>query len=110
MFDGIELGFENRGKLSQQTLLVTYASDRVVSRGVFGTPPQPDIYERPGVRVDFVAREGFKLFDRELELKFEARNLTGRRHVEFQRSGGMRLDVNSYDVSCSYSLSASLKV
>lgn len=105
----LELGFENRDKLSQQTLLVTYASDRVVSRGVFGTPPQPDIYERPGIRLDFVAREGFKLFNQELELKFEARNLTGRRHIEYQRSGGTRLDVNSYDVGRSFAVSASLK-
>lgn len=105
----LELGFEHQDRLSQQTLLVTYASDRVVSRGVFGTPPQPDIYERPGVRVDFVAREGFKLFNRELELKFEARNLTGRRHVEFQKSGNTRLNVNTYDVGRSYALSASLK-
>lgn len=105
----LELGFDNQDKLSQQTLLVSYASDRVVSRGVFGSPPQPDIYERPGVRIDFVVREGIKLFSRELELKFEARNLTGRRHVEFQRVGGTRLDFNSYDVGRMFSLSGSLK-
>jgi len=105
----LEIGFEHQDRLSQQTLMITYASDRVVSRGVFGTPPQPDILERPGVRIDFVAREGVKLFERELEVKFEARNLTGRRHVEFQQSGSNRLDVNSYDVGRSFSLSASLK-
>jgi outer membrane receptor protein involved in Fe transport len=89
--------------------MITYASDRVVSRGVFGSPPQPDVYERPGLRVDFVAREGFTLLGKELELKFEARNLTGRRHVEFQQSGKNRLEVNSYDVGRTFSLSASLK-
>ena len=104
-----EVGLENQDKLSQQTLMITYASDRVVSRGVFGSPPQPDVYERPGLRVDFVAREGFTLLGKELELKFEARNLTGRRHVEFQQSGKNRLEVNSYDVGRTFSLSASLK-
>ncbi len=105
----LELGLDNQDKLSQQTLLINYASDRVVSRGVFGSPPQPDIYERPGVRLDLVVREGFKVFKRELELKFEARNLTGRRHVEFQRAGGTRLDFNSYDVGRFFSLSGALK-
>lgn len=104
-----EVGFENQDKLSQQTIMVTYASDRVVSRGVFGSPPQPDVYEQPGLRIDFVAREGVTLLGKELELKFEARNLTGRRHVEYQQSGGNRLDVNSYDVGRTFSLSASLK-
>ncbi len=104
-----EVGFENQDRLSQQTLMVTYASDRVVSRGIFGSPPQPDIFESPGVRIDFVAREGVKLFGRELEVKFEARNITGRRHVEFQRSGSNRLDVNTYAVGRSFALSGTLK-
>ncbi|PKB19055.1 TonB-dependent receptor [Novosphingobium kunmingense] len=104
-----EVGFENQDKLSQQTLMVTYASDRVMSRGVFGTPPQPDVYESPGLRLDFVAREGVEILNRELELKFEARNLTGKRHIEYQRSGDNRLDINSYDVGRSFSLSATLK-
>jgi TonB-dependent receptor len=105
----LQVGFENGDKLSQQTLLLTYASDRVISRGVFGSPPQPDVNERPGIRLDFVAREGFEVSGRELELKFEARNLTGRRHREFQKSGANILDVNSYDVGRSISISASLK-
>jgi hypothetical protein len=105
----MQLGLENQDRLSQQTILVTYASDRVISRGVFGSPPQPDVLERPGFRLDFVAREGVNLFGGELELKFEARNLTGRRHIEFQKSGSNRLDVNSYDIGRSVSLSASMK-
>lgn len=105
----LEVGLENKDKLSQQTFMLTYASDRVVSRGVLGTPPQPDVLERPGFRLDFVAREGFDLMGREVELKFEARNITGRRHVEFQQFDANRLDVNTYDVGTSFSLSASLK-
>lgn len=105
----LQLGLENGDKLSQQTLMVTYASDRVISRGVFGSPPQPDVNERPGIRLDFVMREGFDVFGQELELKFEARNLTGRRHREFQKSGDNVLDVNSYRVGRSVSVSASLK-
>jgi outer membrane receptor protein involved in Fe transport len=104
-----EIGLENQDKLSQQTILIAYASSRVVSRGVFGSPPQPDVFEKPGLRLDFVAREGVKVMGKELEIKFEARNLTGRRHVEFQQAGGNRLDFNSYDVGRSFSLSGTLK-
>jgi outer membrane receptor protein involved in Fe transport len=104
-----EIGLENQDKLSQQTILISYASSRVVSRGVFGSPPQPDVFEKPGLRLDFVAREGVKLLGKELELKFEARNLTGRRHNEFQQAGSNQLDFNSYDVGRTFSLSGTLK-
>ena len=65
--------------------------------------------ERPGIRLDFVARQGVKLAGQEIDLKFEARNITGRRHEEFQQAGGNRVEINTYDVGRSFSLSASLK-
>ncbi len=105
----IQLGLENTDKLSQQTILLTYASKRVVSRGLNGNPPQPDVIETPGLRIDFVAREGIKLLGREIELKFEARNLTGRRHIEFQQVGDNRIDTNTYKVGRTFSLSAAVK-
>lgn len=105
----LQIGLENTDRLSQQTLLLTYASDRVSSRGLNGTIPQPDVIERPGLRLDFVAREGYMLGSRELEIKFEARNITGRKHIEFQKSGSTRIDWNTYDVGRSFALSASLK-
>jgi outer membrane receptor protein involved in Fe transport len=106
----LQFGLENTDTLSQQTILLTYASDRVISRGLNGTPPQPDVTERPGLRVDFVAREGIRLFNTELEIKFEARNITGRRHEEFQKVGPRRIDVNSYDVGTTLALSISAKL
>ncbi|HEX7881631.1 MAG TPA: TonB-dependent receptor, partial [Afipia sp.] len=105
-----QIGFEDSSHLSQQTILLTYSSDRVVSRGQNGTPPLPDVIERPGFRLDFVAREGISLGkERELELKFEARNITGRKHEEFQQSGANRIEVNTYDVGTTLALSASVK-
>ncbi|KPF93605.1 TonB-dependent receptor [Novosphingobium sp. AAP83] len=103
-----QLGLEDTDGLSQQTLLFSYASKRVFSRGLINTS-QPDVFQDPGLRIDFVARQGFKLFKRELEMKFEARNLTGRRNIEFQQSGANRVEVNSYDLGRVVSLSASLK-
>lgn len=105
----VQFGIESTDKLSQQTIMLTYASDRAVSRGLNGTPPQPDVIERPGLTVDFVAREGFEFKGGEVEVKVEARNLTGRKYQEFQKSGANRIDVNSYRVGRSFSLSASVK-
>ncbi|OJW59418.1 MAG: TonB-dependent receptor [Sphingomonadales bacterium 63-6] len=103
----LQVGLENEDRLSQQTFLITYASDRVVSRGLNGTPPQPDVIERPGVQLDFVAREGFKLLGTDMEAKFEVRNILGRGHEEYQQFGDRRVDVNTYDVGTTYALSLS---
>jgi outer membrane receptor protein involved in Fe transport len=104
----LQLGFENTERLSQQTILLTYASKRVVSRGLRGSPPQPDVVEKPGLQLDFVAREGVTFLGQELELKLEARNILGTRHQEYQTSGGNRIDFNSYDVGTTLSASASI--
>jgi outer membrane receptor protein involved in Fe transport len=101
----LQLGLEDTDRLSQQTILVTYASDRVISRGLNGSPPQPDVIERPGVQLDFVWREGFDLFGAEIEAKFEARNILGRGHREFQQAGANRIDINSYDVGTTFAFS-----
>ena len=104
----VQLGFENTERLSQQTLLLSYASERVISRGLNGSPPQPDVIEKPGLRIDFVAREAMDFLGQEIELKFEARNITARKHEEFQQSGTNRIDVNTYDLGRTLTLSASV--
>lgn len=90
----LELGLEDRDALSQQTIMLSYASKRVTNRGASG---QPDIYERPGLRLDLVARQGVSLFGLESELKLEARNLTGQSYKEYQRSGDNVVFYNLYD-------------
>ena len=104
----LQLGFENTERLSQQTVLLSYASERVVSRGLNGSPPQPDVIEKPGLRIDFVAREAMDFLGQEIELKFEARNITARKHEEFQQSGTNRIDVNTYDLGRTLTLSAAV--
>ncbi|MFZ1742999.1 MAG: TonB-dependent receptor, partial [Pontixanthobacter sp.] len=106
----VQLGLENQDRLSQQTFLISYASERVVSRGLSGTPPQPDVIERPGFKLDFVWREGFNLLGSELEAKFEARNILGQDHQEFQQSGTNRIDINSYKTGTTFALSISAKI
>jgi outer membrane receptor protein involved in Fe transport len=102
----VQIGLEDQDNLSQQTLLLTYASPRVTSRGPSG---QPDIREKPGISLDFVARQGINLLNKEIELKFEARNLTGRNYQEVQENGDNRVFLNRYKLGRTFSLSASLK-
>ena len=97
----LQIGLEDTERLSQQTLLFTFASDRVTSRGAGG---QPDIFERPGIQLDFVARQGIKIAGTEVELKFEARNLTGNIYQELQESGDNRIFLNRYKEGVSASL------
>lgn len=100
----LQLGLEHPGQLSQVTLLMSYASDRVTSRVVEWF----DIKESPGFKLDLVARQGLPLGDLDAELKLEARNLFGRGYREFQRNGGNTIYYNKYDVGTSYGVSLSL--
>jgi outer membrane receptor protein involved in Fe transport len=102
----LQLGLEDNGKLSQQTLLFSYVSPRVTSRGAAGLP---DIYEDPGLTVDFVARQGFTVWKRDLEFKFEARNLLNRGYKEYQERGGNVVYYNRYKVGTSFSASVTAK-
>lgn len=102
----LQLGLENPNRLSQQTILLTYASERVTSRGPAGLP---DVIESPGVRVDFVMREGFDLFGQQLEGKLEVRNIFGKEYREFQERGANRVYFNRYDMGTSFSASLSMK-
>jgi outer membrane receptor protein involved in Fe transport len=101
----LQLGLEKLGGLSQQTILLSYASDRVTSRGAAGLP---DIFESPGLRVDFVAREGLALFGQDLEMKLEVRNIFGRGYKEFQERNGNTVYYNRYDVGTTFSASISV--
>ncbi|MFM9853447.1 MAG: TonB-dependent receptor domain-containing protein [Sphingomonadaceae bacterium] len=102
----LQLGLEDTDKLSQQTILITYASDRVTSRGA---GLQPDIIEKPGFRLDFVARQGVKIFGIESEINFEARNLTRTKYQEVQTNGANRIFYNRYAVGTTVELGLNIK-
>ena len=102
-----QAGIEDTDKLSQLTFLLTYSSDRVSSRGINGTPPQPDVIERPGFRLDVVARQGIKIAGQQADLKLELRNLTRTKYTEFQQSGDNRIIYNQYDPGLSASVGLS---
>ncbi len=100
-----ELSLESTGNLSQQTFLLSYASKRVTSRGAIGLP---DIIEKPGFKLDFVARQGVKLAGEQIEMKLEIRNITGTKYQEYQQVGSNRNYYNLYDVGTSASFGASI--
>ncbi|HEY5711778.1 MAG TPA: TonB-dependent receptor [Allosphingosinicella sp.] len=102
----LQIGIEDTDSLSQATFLVSYASDRVTNRGpIQGLLRQPDIVEHPGIRLDFVLRQEVDFIGTPLEFKFEARNLLGTDYEEFQQSGTNRIDINSYEMGQTFSIS-----
>jgi outer membrane receptor protein involved in Fe transport len=91
----LQIGLEEKDHLSQQTFLLEYASKRVTSRGASG---QPDIIEKPGLHLDFVARQGVKIAGIDTEMKLEVRNITGTKYQELQENGANRVYYNRYNV------------
>lgn len=101
-----QFGMEQKGWLSQQTFILSYASKRVTSRGL-ANQGQPDVYEYPGFNLDFVARQGVKLVNHAFDVKFEARNITGRNYKETQSNGTSTVIYNKYDLGTTFNLSLS---
>ena len=87
-------------------MLLTYSSRRVSNRGL---GQQPDLVEEPGLHLDFVWREGVRIFDSDVELKFEIRNITGEDYEEFQLLNDSRIDTNSYDLGRYFQLGATFR-
>lgn len=100
----LQFGFEHNDRLSQQTITLKYASERVVGRG---DGDFPDIVEDPGLQLDFIWREGIVIGGVETEWSFELRNITGENFEEFQATGDNRIEVNTYDRGTSVSLGVS---
>lgn len=97
----LQLGLQRDGKVSEQTILLTYASDRVTQRGA---GQLPDLVERPGVLLDFVWREEVMMASLPMELKFQVRNILGTEYRESQTLGDSRILNNRFDVGTSFSL------
>ena len=108
----LQLGYEDTDNGTQATVLFNYASDRVTNRGpslLSGVGFQPDIVEKPGIRLDFVARQSVELSGQKVEIKAEARNLTGTRYQEFQTfEDGNRVEINRYRLGRVFTLGASV--
>lgn len=107
----LQLGIEDTTKLSQLTFLFNYASERNVARGLLSGGGLPPIVEKPGVRLDFVLRQGFDVLGGQWEIKLEGRNLTGTRFIEYQDFGGDIgiADTNTFDLGRTFSIGLSTR-
>ncbi|MES3152631.1 TonB-dependent receptor domain-containing protein [Sphingomonas faeni] len=109
----LQLGIEDKKSLSQLTLLFNYASNRVTNRGPVGGGSGirlPDLIEKPGIRFDVVARQGIDVGGKQIEVKFEGRNLTGTGYREYQSfSNGTEVDINRYKLGRVFTLGASVQ-
>jgi len=107
----LQFGIENKEFLSQLTVLLNYASERVIARGAnSGGSLDPDIIEEPGLTVDVVIRQSLNIPSfPDMELKLEARNIFGRDHIEQQTFANGFIDSNSYEVGTSFGASLSAK-
>lgn len=108
----LQVGIEDKKSLSQYTWLFNYASNRVTNRGPIGGGGGirlPDLIEKPGIRLDFVGRQGITVMDKQIEVKFEARNITGTGYREYQSfSNGKQVDINKYRLGRTFTLGASV--
>lgn len=101
----LQISLEDEDRLSQQSILLTYSSDRITNRSPIGDAP--DITERGHVSLDFVWRQGFSVMGRELQANLEVRNILNNGFREFYRAlDGSEIDALSYDrgVSVSFGL------
>ena len=106
----VQIGLENEDSLSQQTFLINYASTRVTNRGpVTSGAQQPPLVEKPGITIDFVARQAVTLAGVNLEVKAEARNILGTKYQEYQAGAGGKVFTNRYDVGTKFSLGVGAK-
>lgn len=103
----LQIGLEHPDYLSQQTLILNYASNRVSLRGINrgGSGLQPDVIERPGVILDFVARQGIELGGTMFEVSLEARNLLNADFRETQSNDENTVIINQFERGRSFSIS-----
>jgi outer membrane receptor protein involved in Fe transport len=100
----LQFGYETDSQ--QMTLLVGWVDERILRRGLGSTLP---VIEDPGVNVDLVFKQDFKIGEQDFTLGVSGRNLLGTRYEEFQLYPRGRNDVNSYDKGSSISVSLSAK-
>ncbi|WP_426050838.1 TonB-dependent receptor domain-containing protein [Brevundimonas sp. SL161] len=98
----VQLGWEDDVARSQATFIINYVSERTSARNIAGNP---DLIQDPGTFLDFVYRKDFDVIGRELGFALELRNLLGTSYSEYEELGSTKIDVNSYDLGQSASIS-----
>lgn len=102
----LQISLEDEDSLSQQSLLITYTSDRITNRSPIGDAP--DIVEEGRIQLDFIWRQAITLFGQEVQATLELRNILNEDFREFyQAPDGSSIDALSYDRGRSFSFGLS---
>lgn len=102
----LQLGWEDDVARSQATFILNYVSERTSARNIAGNP---DLIQEPGAFLDFVYRKAFDVMGRELGFALELRNLLGTGYKEYEELGSTKIDINTYDLGQSASVSLSAR-
>ncbi len=101
----IQFGFEDLETGAAGTLLVNYASKRIRAVGAGGPGSLPDIYEKPPISLDFTYNRPFTIGGGEYELGFNVENILNQKYQATQQLGAARVDVDTYELGTSFSVS-----
>ncbi|MEL6285596.1 MAG: TonB-dependent receptor [Pseudomonadota bacterium] len=100
-----QLGYADFEARSEANFLINFASERIRTGESFNNPDAPAVIEEPPVSVDFVYNREFTLYGGEYEAGFQVQNLFGDEYTAFQEAGSDTLDVDTYDIGTSFSVS-----
>lgn len=102
-----QIGFEDAEARSAATLLVNYASKRIRSSA---PQNQPEIIERPPVTLDLTFSKSFDMWGSEYEAGVKLENLLASRYKATQEFNGAKVNVDTYKLGQSISLSLKVKL
>ncbi|MEM7767117.1 MAG: TonB-dependent receptor [Pseudomonadota bacterium] len=100
-----QFGYADFDARSEANLLVNFASERIRTGEALNNPDAPAVLEEPPVSVDFVYNREFTLYGGEYSFGFKLQNIFGDEYSAFQEAGPDRLDVDTYDIGTSASVS-----
>lgn len=97
----IQIGYEDVESDSAATLMLNYTSRRIRA-----SSPQslPEINELPPITLDFTYSRSFEMMGGSYEIELKAENLLGDEYRAIQRSGGVTVNVDTYELGRSISL------
>ncbi|NBC20678.1 MAG: outer membrane beta-barrel protein [Alphaproteobacteria bacterium] len=99
-----QFGYSDNDARSDLNFLVNFQSERIRSVESF-TSDSPAILERPPVSVDVVYKKQFDFYEGEYEFGLKVQNIFGDGYEAVQESGGASIDVDTYDLGPSASVS-----
>ncbi len=99
----LQFGVSDEEDMFEANLLLNFASERIRT-AEFLTRSLPAIVEKPPVSLDFVMNKQFEIGSGFYELSLNIENLLGDGYEAFQEGGGVKVDVDTYDIGTVFAL------